>query len=70
MTKITQVFSMSFPLTQFKSDPDHKFIKQITIPIPSRTNKIRHSLDPVQCSSLVVGDPMCDCADAKSSSRG
>jgi len=41
----------SFPLTQSKSDPDPKLMKQFTVRIQSKSNKIRHSPDPVQSKS-------------------
>jgi len=41
-----------FSLTQSKSGPDNKFIKQFTVRIKSKSNKIHHGLDPVQWSFL------------------
>ena len=41
-----------FPLFQYKSRPDPKFVKKITARIQPKSNKIHHSLDRVQCSSL------------------
>jgi len=46
----------SFPLTQSKSGPDRKCIKQFTIRVQSRINKILHIPDPVQSkpSSVLI----------------
>jgi len=47
-----------FPLTQSKSSPDPNFMKQLTVPIQHKSNKIRNSRihsnpSPLQCSSLL-----------------
>jgi len=41
-----------FPLSQSNSGPDPNFMKKITVRIQSKSNKIRHSPDPVQSKSI------------------
>jgi len=41
----------SFPLTQSKCGPNPKFMKQFTVRVQSKLNKIRHSSDPVHSKS-------------------
>jgi len=43
---------------QLKSGPDPKFMKQLTVRIQFKFNKIRHSPDPVQFKSspMLISD--------------